>query len=104
MHLLDVPSGRASALAKDPVLVNFSNPSGKLVLAASRLFRTFVDEKACEVGIPFRKVRVDPPSKAENSMKSELKHCGYSRFQKKDTDFAYFFVKETCAKVPLTQV
>ena len=37
-------------------------------------------------------------------MKSELKHCGYSRFQKKDTDFAYFFVKETCATVPLTQV
>ena len=61
MHLLDVPSGRASALAKGNLdLVNFSNPSGKLVLAASRLFRTVVDEKACEVGIPFRKVRVDP--------------------------------------------
>lgn len=61
MHLLDVPSGRASALAKDnPVLVNFSNPCGKLVLAASRLFRTVVDEKSCEVGIPFRKVQVDP--------------------------------------------
>ena len=37
-------------------------------------------------------------------MKSELKHCGYSRFQKKDTDFAYSFVKEACAKVPLAQV
>ena len=45
MRLLDVSSGCASALAKDPVLVNFSNPSGKLVLAASRLFRTVVDEK-----------------------------------------------------------
>ena len=46
MRLLDVPSGRASALAKDnSVLVNFSNPCGKLVLAASRLFRTVVDEK-----------------------------------------------------------
>lgn len=39
MHLLDVPSGCASALAKDNiVLVNISNPCGKLLLAASGSF------------------------------------------------------------------
>lgn len=39
MYLLDVPSGYVSALAKGSlVLVNFSNPCGKLALVASRLF------------------------------------------------------------------
>ena len=46
MHLLDEPSGCASALAKDSLaLVNFSNPSDKLVLVASSTIEPSLTKK-----------------------------------------------------------